>query len=209
MKFYVNVLLCAFFILAIILLVVYLQLKDSQNKLYPASLTSCPDNWAINPETGNCIIPNRDVSGANLGSLINSPALPIYEFTFDEKTVDEKTKTTVYSIHNVAYSATGIAYNGVPYISPVTGQSVYYYPPNPFDSSDPFIAGYPKTFDPENIETMNEVDFTQWSVGKYGKYMTTQPSQISGDICAVKAWVNAHNIAWDGVSNYNGPCAYF
>jgi hypothetical protein len=203
MKFYVNVLLCAFVILVIILLVVYFQLKDSQNKLYPASLTSCPDNWAINPETGNCIIPNRDVSGANLGTLINSAALPIYEYKFENG-------KTVYSINNVRYSPSGKAYNGVPYISPITGQGVYYYPPSPFDSSDPFVAGYPLTFDPtdpKSIEKANEVDFTKWSVGKYGNYMTS--SNISGDICAVKSWVNSHNIAWDGVNNYNGPCAYF
>ena len=204
MKFYINVLLCAFVVLAIILLVVYFRLKDSQNKLYPASFTGCPDNWAINPETGNCIIPNRDVSGANLGSLMNSTALPIYEYIFDDK--------PMYSTNNVNVSIQGVAYEGVPYISPITGQGVYYYPPNPFDSSDPFFAGYPRTFDTTNttnIQQMNEVDFTQWSVGKYDKYMTTTPVQNSGDICAVKAWANAHNIAWDGVNNYNGPCAYY
>lgn len=204
MQFYINVLLCAFIILVIILLVVYFQLKDSKNKLYPASLTSCPDNWAINPKTGNCIIPNRDVSGANLGTLMNSTALPVYEYKFENG-------KTVYSIHNVTYSPRGIAYNGVPYISPITGQGVYYYPPNPFDSSDPFIAGYPLTFptDPEKIEELNEVDFRKWSLVNREKYMTSDESGEAGDICAVKGWLKGHNIAWDGVNNYSGRCAYY
>jgi hypothetical protein len=212
MKFYVNVLLCAFLVLIAGLFVVFFQLKEiNQTKLFPAAMTSCPDNWAINPKTGNCIIPNLDVSGANLGTLRDVDPQLIYQYTFD---TSNNTKTTVYSTNSVIYSPNGNLYASTPYISPITGQTVYYYPSNEF--SVPFPAGYPTSFVPaddstlkeSDIEKFNEVDFSQWNTASYSDIMTIQRDQIVGDICAVKSWANSNNVAWDGVNNYNGPCAY-
>ena len=153
MKFHMIVLLCAFLALTVALIFVYYQLKDENiNKLFPAALTSCPDDWAINPKTGKCIIPNREINSANLGNLKNSDAKMIYVYTFDNGKI-------VYSTQSVVKSLDGSNIIGEPYVSPTTGQHVYHYSSNAY--SKPFPYGYPNQFDPNDVEQSNEIDFTQ------------------------------------------------
>jgi len=188
MNFEILVIIVALVILVVSLIVVFFNLKPP-DKSFPRSFTNCPDYWKVNPETGNCIIPSKDISNANLGNLANDgKGTPIYIYNYGKRA---ETSTLTNNDDN----------KGIPYKE--NGYTVYAYNDKPPKYDIPPFAYYSMA-----RNTVEEQDKLMLNVIKRNEINFNSPlwSQYDGggsSICKIKDWIEENNISWDGLNSYN------
>jgi hypothetical protein len=147
---------------------------NNTDTLYPRDVAQCPDFWSID-SSGACVIPTN---GINIGDLSGGP-VELYTYTFGSRTGTSYLKeydhpTPTLTKNPKAPLATPTKIAGT------KGPQIIL-----FDIYQDIPSGYDRT-------NPGVIDFEDKGWGSYG-----DPN------CAIKKWVNQHNISWDGISNYN------
>jgi hypothetical protein len=159
----------------------------------------------MNPQTGNCIIPSKDIPSANIGNLRDKGTQIFYY------NMGEGQEPIIASSGNLNAENNG----KLPKKYMQDGYTVYAYNYNNdvdttnYDRYDipPFSYVYNRinnSSDEKNnlmenvIIKGNEIDFNNIGWSQYKAGIVKGPS-----ICKIKDWIVTNQIYWDGLTNYN------
>lgn len=158
----------------------------TKNPFFPPVSVNCPDYWELNSD-GKCVIPK---DGTNMGNIEGNQ---IYEYEImvnPRKNQSTKGSTNMDAMQQNNQMNTEKKYSLLPKIynkfrkkeqhGILYNENLGYY-------TKDFPHGYDEKNPQKNVVDFNHVD---WNI--YG----------SG-LCEKQKWANVHNIAWDGVSNFN------